>query len=135
MKQQKNIARKDRIMTPPPTNQVNILRIDLTFKIACIGLSVLVVVFLIDFLFLWLVPTVDKTFVSAVTGAIVSAIGTLAGFVAGHTAGAQGKEEAEARAVNSQAQAEAKQKKINKALVVAGKQGFNEVIDLLKPDD
>jgi hypothetical protein len=90
-----------------PTREVSlfdkpdVLRIWLTFAIACVGILVVLIAFLV---------AVEKfghadnpaEVIAAVLGPLVGVVGTLVGYVAGQAAGAAGKERAEERAADEQ---------------------------------
>lgn len=79
----------------------DVLRIWLTFAIACVGIVVVLIAFLV---------AVEKfghadnpaQVIAAVLGPLVGVVGTLVGYVAGQAAGAAGKERAEQRAADEQ---------------------------------
>jgi cobalamin synthase len=85
-------------------------RLRLTFQIAAVGISAVVLSFLAA-LFVFADSDQPGEIIVAVLGPVVGVVGTLAGYVAGQTAGAagkerleQGREKAEDRAVAAQQQ-------------------------------
>jgi hypothetical protein len=106
-------------------DEVDRLRLRLTFWVAAIGVAAVLLALLLTVLVFRDARNPANTVV-AIIGPVSALIGTLAGYVAGQTAGAAGREKAEQRALTAEQDRAQAQRQLG---VVAGMAGHDALAE------